>query len=512
MKFFSVLAVAAFAAILAGIPAGHAEAATPIVDANFNNVTVNAKPSGFTITEEGGTVRAAAVPSSSNKSVYLNDTSTTALVSLKKSFTAQTGKIDAAFKFMQPSLKNSAKVMRLLSGETPAVSIETIGGNLSYRNANDTYVTLLSGYEANKWYSIRIVADPSTDKADVYVNGVIKASGTAFYNAVSMIDGFQSYTPNTSAGSHYLDDILIYPVASGIPSGALVVDPNGGTGTYKTVQAAIDAVPANNSSQKIIYVKKGTYKEKLIFPSNKPFIKLIGESAANTILTYDDSASTAGGTTNSASMYVNGNDFTAENITIRNTAGINAGQAVALYVSGDRAAFRNVRVLGNQDTLYVKSGRQYFRDSYVEGTVDFIFGGGTTVFENCEIKSVSGGYVTAASTDQTTPYGFVFINSSLTRANSLDDAVDLGRPWREYASVTYLYSWMDTHIKPAGWNDWGDSANQKTARFNEYGNSGPGAATSQRVSWAHQLSASAAANINTQSILAGSDGWDPTHE
>ncbi|QKS46350.1 pectin esterase [Paenibacillus cellulosilyticus] len=412
---------------------------------------------------------------------------------------------------MQPSLVNSTKIFRLLSGTTAAVSIESYGGNISYRNADSTYVTLVSSYSANVWYSIRIVADPSTDKADVYVNGVKKASGVAFYTTVSNLDGFESYTPNSTAGSHYLDDILIKDVPTAIPSGALVVSASGGTGVYTTIQAAIDAIPANNTTPKTIYVKNGTYNEKLTFPANKPYITLIGESAAGTILSCADTASSAGSTTNSSCTFVRGSDFTAQDITFRNTAGASAGQAVALYVSGDRAAFRNVRVLGNQDSLYANNGRQYYRDSYIEGTVDYIFGGATAVFESCEIKSLGGGYVTAASTAQSTAYGYVFITSSLTRSGSLDDTTALGRPWQPYSSVTYLYTSMDTHIKPAGWDNWGNTANESTARYSEYGNTGAGAATSSRVSWAHQLTASQAAAINTQEVLAGSDNWDPAH-
>jgi pectin methylesterase-like acyl-CoA thioesterase len=512
MKWSSIyIAALLLAMIISMVPAGSIQAATVLADHNFNTASIGSQPSGFIVSEAGGTVRTAAVPSSSNRSVYLNDTSTSTLVSLKKTFTAQSGKIDAQFKFMQSELKNNTKIFRLLSGTTAAISIETIGGSISYRKADNTYITLQSGYQANSWYSLRIIADPSTDKADVYVNGLKIASDVAFYSAVSQLDGFESFTPNSTPGSHYLDDILIKNVSTAIPSGALVVSKSGGLGVYTTVQAAIDAIPDNNTTPRTIYVKNGTYTEKLTFPSNKPYITLMGESVTGTILSYGDTASSAGGTTNSASVFVRGKDFRAENITFRNTAGATAGQAVALYVSGDRAVFDNVRILGNQDTLYAHSGRQYYRNSYIEGTVDFIFGGATAIFESCEIKSLGNGYVTAASTEQTTPYGYVFINSSLTRAGSLNDTVYLGRPWRPYSSVTYLNSYMDTHIHPAGWNNWGNTANESTARYAEYGNTGPGASTSARVSWSDLLNASQAAAINTHSVLAGNDGWDPAH-
>jgi len=507
MKHFSRLI--ASVSILCAAASGIAGAAT-LADTNFNSTSVGSAPSTYTVSEAGGTVRIAGTPSSANRSVFLNDTSTTTLVSAKKTFTAQNGVVDAEFKFMQSTLVNNTKVFRLLSGSTAAISIETIGGALQYRGPNSVYTNILSGYVANRWYSLRVVANSANDTADVYINGVRKVTGGAFFTAVSSIDGFDSFTPNTSAGSHYLDDVVIKSVSTAIPSGALVVDFNG-TGNYMTVGAAIAAIPANNTTPRVIYVKNGTYNERLNFPADKQNITLIGQSTTGTILSCADTSASAGGTTNSSCTFVRGNGFTARNITFRNNAGQTAGQAVALYVSGDRDSFYNVRVLGWQDTLYANgAGRQYYRDSYIEGHVDFIFGSGTAVFESCEIRSLASGVaVTAASTDQATAYGYVFINSSLTRSGSLDDTTDLGRPWRPYSSVTYLYSWLDTHVRPAGWNNWGNTANEATARYSEFGNTGPGSGTSARVSWAHVLSSSQAAAINAQSVLARTDGWNP---
>ncbi|MHA7583810.1 pectinesterase family protein [Paenibacillus vandeheii] len=491
------------------IPTDDALASTLLDHSHFNTTPSGALPSGFTISEVGGQVRAAEVPSPSNRSVFLNDTSITAISSLKKTITAQTGYIDAEFKFMQPALGNNTKIFRLLNGAKAAVSIETVGGNISYRNMDNSYITLQSGYAANTWYSIRIVANTATNTADVYVNGLLITSGAGFYTTVSHIDGYESFTPNSSEGAHYLDDILVKNATATIPPDALVVSKSGESGVFTTIQAAVDAIPVNQATSRTIYVKNGVYREKITFPANKPNISLIGESALETILTYDDTASSAGGTTNSASVYVKGKNFKAENITIRNTAGVTAGQAVALYVSGDRATFNNVRILGNQDTLYAHSGRQYYRDSYIEGTVDFIFGSATAVFESCEIKSLNNGFITAASTDQSAAHGYVFINSSLTQSASMTGTAFLGRPWRPYASVVYVNSYLESHINPTGWDYWGNEANKSTARYSEYGNSGPGASTESRVSWSHSLSPAQAAVINTQSVLAGSDQWDP---
>lgn len=494
--------------LLAG-SAGVASAAV-LTDTNFNSTSAGSTPSTYTVAEGGGTVRVANTPSSGNRSVFLNDTSTTTLVSMSKTFTAQSGKVDAEFKFMQPTLVNNTKVFRLLNGATAAISIETIGGALQFRGPNSVYANILSGYAANRWYSLRVVADAATDTADVYINGVRKVTGGGFFNAVASINGFDSFTPNTSAGSHYLDDVVIKSVSTAIPGGAIVVDFNG-SGNFTTVAAAIASIPANNTAARVIYVRNGTYNEKLTFPADKQNITLIGQSTTGAILSCNDTAASAGGTTNSSCTFVRGNGFTAKNLTFRNNAGQTAGQAVALYVSGDRAAFYNVRVLGWQDSLYATgAGRQYYRDSYVEGHVDFIFGSGTAVFESCEIRSLAAGVsVTAASTDQTNPWGYVFVNSSLTRAGSIDDTTDLGRPWRPYSSVTYLNSWLDTHIRPVGWNNWGNVANEATARYSEFGNTGPGSSTSARVSWSRVLSSAQAAAINAQTVLARTDGWNP---
>src|SRR5262245_6851551 len=284
--------------LLTGMPATSAV----LTDTNFNSTSVGSTPSTYTVSEAGGTVRIAGTPSSSNRSVFLNDTSTTTLVSAKKTFTAQSGIVDAEFKFMQPTLVNNTKVFRLLSGTTAAVSIETIGGNIQFRLPGSTYSNILSAYVANRWYSLRIVANPANDTADVYISGVRKVTGGAFFTPVSSIDGFDSFTPNTSAGSHYLDDVVIKSVSTSIPSGAIVVDWNG-SGNFTTVAAAIASVPANNTTPRTIYVKNGTYTEKLTFPADKQNITVIGQSTTGTILSWNDTASTAGSTTNSASTF-----------------------------------------------------------------------------------------------------------------------------------------------------------------------------------------------------------------
>ncbi len=285
-----------------------------------------------------------------------------------------------------------------------------------------------------------------------------------------------------------------------------------GSGNYATVQAAIDAVPANNSQQVVIYIKNGTYNEVITVPSNKPHITLFGQSASGTIITYNhyNGEAKAGGGTygtgDSATALIQGNNFNAVNLTFQNSHGSGA-QAVAVRVMADQVVFKNCRLIGYQDTLYADNlGRQYYVDSYIEGAVDFIFGNATAVFENDEIHSVGSGYITAQSrTSASQTSGYVISDSRLT-TTSTSFWTYLGRPWRPYARVIYLSTAMAGHILPAGWDDWGDTANEATAYYAEYQSSGPGANPSARVSWSHQLTASQAASYTVNAFL-NQDGW-----
>lgn len=286
-----------------------------------------------------------------------------------------------------------------------------------------------------------------------------------------------------------------------------------GTGDYKTIQAALDAVPEGNNKRVTIFVKKGTYKEVVIVDARKDFISLIGENKDNTVLTYNNHAGTKlpnGDTVNtwtSASCFVYGNDFHAENITFENNAGFTAGQAVALRVEGNRESFVNCKVVGNQDILFLSGNgvKQYFRDCYIEGTTDFIFGAATAVFENCHMHSKKNSHVTAASTNSIIPYGFVFFNCKLTADPNIDK-VSLGRPWSPTASVTYINCWMDKHIVPEGWNNWKNPANEATARYAEYHSSGPGANPAARAKWTKQLTDEEVKKFTLKNILGD---WDP---
>lgn len=298
--------------------------------------------------------------------------------------------------------------------------------------------------------------------------------------------------------------ILIFGAFPG--SAEILVAPNG-TADFATVQAAIDSVPDGNSQPVLIHIRPGIYKERIIVPKEKPFITMRGDDAATTVLTFNNSHAGTGGTSSSASFYVWGHDFIAENLTFENSYGTGS-QAVALYVNADRAVFRHCRMLGWQDTLYANGGRQYYKDCYIEGHVDFIFGNATAVWEDSEIHSLGAGYVTAQSRLADTPAtGYVFRHCRLT--GPATDRVFLGRPWRPYARVVYAECRLGPHIRAEGWDNWSNAENEKTAWFAEYGSTGPGANTAARVGWSKQLTDAEAKAFDTTVFLHGDDGWDP---
>lgn len=286
-----------------------------------------------------------------------------------------------------------------------------------------------------------------------------------------------------------------------------------GSGDFSKVQDAINAVPDLRANETVIFIKNGIYKEKLILPSTKTNVTLIGEDETKTILTYDDYASKQNrfgeniGTSGSSSFFVFGDGFTAKHITFENASGP-VGQAVAVRIDGDQVMFENCRFLGFQDTLYPhgRNSRQYYKNCYIEGTTDFIFGWSTAVFENCEIYSKKGGsYITAASTDEDAKYGFVFINCKLT-GDAPEGSVYLGRPWRPYAQTVFIDCHMGKHIKKEGWHNWNKPDAEKTAFYAEYNSSGPGANAKKRVSWAHQLTKEEIGKYTLERIF---DGWLP---
>ncbi|RYE11677.1 MAG: pectin esterase [Sphingobacteriaceae bacterium] len=296
-----------------------------------------------------------------------------------------------------------------------------------------------------------------------------------------------------------------------------------GSGNYKTIQEAVNAVRDLSQEKVIINIKKGIYHEKLVIPSWKINISLAGEDRENTIISNnnysgqnlpngkDASGRTQFNTYTSYTVLVQGRDFSAENLTIENTAG-RVGQAVALHVEGDRCSLKNCKLLGNQDTLYagVESSRQFYQDCMIAGTTDFIFGEATVVFLHCTIKSLANSFITAASTTPRQKFGFVFLSCTLMA--SAATKVYLGRPWRPFANTVFIGTKMGSQILPAGWDPWVNPAkvdNTKTAFYAEYQSSGLGGNVKERVKWSHQLTAHQAEVYTIKNIFAGKDGWNP---
>ena len=283
-----------------------------------------------------------------------------------------------------------------------------------------------------------------------------------------------------------------------------------GTGNFRTLQEAIESARAFMDYTVTIYVKNGVYKEKVIVPSWVENIDIIGEDRDKTIITYDDHANiNKMGTFRTYTVKVEGSDITFKNLTIENNAA-QLGQAVALHTEGDRLKFINCRILGNQDTIYTgaKFTRLYFKDCYIDGTTNFIFGPSTALFEDCIIHSKRNSYVTAASTPKEAKYGYVFKHCKLTAEPGVDK-VYLGRPWRPYAYTLFIECELGKHIVLAGWHNWGKQSNEETARYMEYKNTGEGANASERVAWSKQLTKKEAEAVTVDAIFRTQSDWNP---
>ncbi|MGN6368682.1 MAG: pectinesterase family protein [Phycisphaerae bacterium] len=307
---------------------------------------------------------------------------------------------------------------------------------------------------------------------------------------------------------------MAWPKEPTAPAGlhADAVVASDGSGQYKTIRAAVDACPQMTSDpgkRWVILVKPGTYKELVYVQREKRFVRLVGADARNTVLTYDLVAGMPGpdgkaiGTFRTPTLEIDADDFAVENMTIANSAG-RKGQALALRVEGDRVAFRHCRFLGYQDTILVDRGRQYFEDCDIQGATDFIFGGSVAWFEKCRIYATAGGYLTAASTPDFQPFGYVFNECEVDGTPGVKTF--LGRPWRDYAKVVFLRTKMSDVVRPEGWNDWKKAVAHQTTTYAEFESSGAGGESAKRVEWSKQLTAEEAAKYTVEKVL---DGWRP---
>ncbi|EXB37139.1 Putative pectinesterase 11 [Morus notabilis] len=269
-----------------------------------------------------------------------------------------------------------------------------------------------------------------------------------------------------------------------------------GKGDFGKIQDAIDSVPSNNSELVFISIKPGTYREKIVVPADKPFITLSGTKSSDTIITWNDSGEIFA----SPTLSVLASDFVGRYITIQNTYGT-SGKAVALRVSGDRAAFYSCKILSYQDTLLDDVGKHYFNNC-IEGAIDFIFGNAASLYEKCHLHSLSerDGAITAqhrvSSAENT---GFTFLGCNITGVG----ASFLGRPWGASSRVVFTYCHMSSAIIPQGWNDWGDETKQRSVYYGEYKCYGPGANRSKRVGWSRSLTSDEAAQFLTKDMIGG---------
>ena len=290
-----------------------------------------------------------------------------------------------------------------------------------------------------------------------------------------------------------------------------VVVAKDGSGDYISIQEAINNSKAFPYERIIISIKNGTYKEKIKIHQWNTNIKLVGESKENTIITYDDYFNKINLGRNSTfytyTLLVEANDVILQNLTIENSSG-DIGQAVALSVFSDRVVVDNCKIIGNQDTLYASGiGKQYYKNCYIEGTTDFIFGSATAFFDNCEIHSKKDSYITAASTPKEANFGYVFKNCNLS-ANTVTSKVYLGRPWRIYAKTVFINCILGNHILPEGWHNWSKPDAERTCFYAEYQNLGIGANNSKRVLWSRQLSKKEIKQYTITNILGNSNWYE----
>ena len=289
-----------------------------------------------------------------------------------------------------------------------------------------------------------------------------------------------------------------------------------GSGQFTSIQKAINSLRDFGPGEALVKIKAGTYHEKIIIPTSKQKITLQGENKENTIITNDDYSGKMDAqnqkmtTFNSYTLLITADDIKISDITIQNSS-CNQGQAVSLHVEGDRFIIKNSKILGCQDTVYTADShsRQYFENCYIEGTTDFLFGSATVVFKNCTIKSLANSFITAASTDQSQKFGYVFFDCKLIAKEGINK-VYLGRPWRPYAQTVFINTEMGNHIVAEGWNPWkGDKMfpeKEKTAYYAEYGSKGEGGKTEQRVTWSHQLTKKEAKKYTLKNIFGD---WKP---
>jgi pectinesterase len=301
---------------------------------------------------------------------------------------------------------------------------------------------------------------------------------------------------------------------------ANVVVAKDGSGKYSTVQAAVTAAPDNSKSRYVIYVKKGVYKEQVTVVKSKKNLMIVGDGMDATTITGSLNVVDGSTTFNSATVIAVADGFIAQDIGFQNTAGAIKHQAVALRVGADQSVINRVKLDAFQDTLYAHSLRQFYRDCYITGTVDFIFGDAAMVIQNSQIvarKPMSGqnNMCTAQGrTDPNSNTGISIQRSSVIASADLRPVKGsvktfLGRPWKVYSRTVYMQSSIGDHIDPTGWAPWDGTIGLNTLYYGEYMNTGPGAGTGGRVKWGgyHVITSAAEASKFTVAQFIQGGVW-----
>ena len=376
-------------------------------------------------------------------------------------------------------------------------------------------------------------------------------AGATYYYYIFTVDKAYNYSATAATANATINGGTN---PSGPAAGAKAVVAKDGSGNYTTIQAAIDAAPTNQTAPYKIYIKKGKYVETVNIAGSKPFIQLVGESLAETIISYDNysgKANPAGGTygtSTCATVTINANDVMMMNLSIENATGygVNANalvpapgdgpQALAVYTTSDRVVFYNCRMNGGQDTYYggnVKATRCYFKNCYVDGNTDFLFGSSTIIFDTCiiyprtRLDNQTGGFVTAVNTKLESGYGYVFRDCKITKNRGFT-LYSLGRPWQNDGStadaakshnkVAFLNTVMGSTIRPDGWSIWDAGTNTSFTTYGEYNSKnydGTLVNVNSRLSWSKQLTATDAAKFyNNDTVFINANTpvmtkWDP---